>query len=419
MSIFGLSDQDAADLKTFYEDTRVDTMFKANPFLAMVDKPDTHGSAVSQTVKYGYGGAHGPDFATNYANLSNSMGKRKPFLVPWYEFSALDQIQERVAVLSENDSGAIVNIVADALEGTQRNASQDVELACFQDGFGVMATISSNTNPSGTTYVLTLTLISDAEKFQVGDRLVTAATAASAPTTGSFTVTKVDRDLGTIQGTAVASWTPTNGHVILLQASKPTATNTVANWMTGMAGWLPVTAPVLGTDSFFGVDRGDDPSALAGRRIVATGMPIKKAIRKGLSRLANAKHAMPDVVWVNPEVFGALQDDLQSAAVYDQTEGKGAAAGVFFKGIVMEGPKGPVKIHSSWACPADRVFITTMNTWHVHSPGGKIVRLGGKDKDGVIGLIAENGSQVRSWGLTTLTCDFPGANAVVSITAPV
>lgn len=418
MAVYGLSDQDVADLKIFYEDTRKDTMFRANPFLAMVKKEEHDGQQIAQTIKYGYTAAHGPDFATNYANLGNSMQKRKQFFVPWYEGSALDQIGAKEEKLSATKKGALVNLVADALEGSQRVCANDIELACFNDGAGVIGTISSNSG-SDPAIVLTLTRVGDAERVQVGDRLVSAASALAASLrTGSATVVAVDRDAGTITVDSISSWSPTNGDVLFLQSAK-VGTLTVPQWFTGVAGWIPTAAPGS-SDSFFSVNRSDDPAALAGRRLDGRTMSPKKAIRNLLSRVSMSKESNPDVVWVHPYTFDALLEDPEAQKTYDERmgEGTGSAAGLYFPGLRIFGPKGPAKVHASWAMHGNLAFATTMSTWHLHRPPGSpegMVMMGGKDGDGLIDLIATNGKQVRSWWLAGLTCDFPGANGVVQL----
>jgi hypothetical protein len=421
MSVYGLSDQDVADLRIFYEDTRKDSSFKDNPFLAMVQKEEHDGQQVAQTVKYGYTGAHGPDFATNYANLSASMQKKAQFFFPWIEGSALDQIGAKEDVLSRTKKGANVNLVADALEGSQRVCAQDIEYACFGSGGGALGTISSNTNPSGTTYILTLTRVGDSERIGVGDFLVTAtAELAASNDTGRARVTGVDRDLGTVTVTALSSWTPTNGRLIFHEAARASASGlTNPQWFVGLAGWIPLAAPGS-SDSFGTVNRSVDVAALAGRRTDGRKKPIKKAIRELLSHISNAKEARPDVVWVHPYTFDLLQEDPEAQKTYDNKlgEGTGSAAGLYFPGMIVHGPKGPARVHASWAMHQDRLFACTMKTLHLHRPPAApegIVMMGGKDGDGLIDLIATNGKQVRSWWLSMLTCDFPGANGVAQL----
>lgn len=420
-STYGISADDAADLRLFYEETRKDSMYRDNPFLAMVDKREHDGLQVAQTVKYGYTGAHGPDFATNYANLAASMQKKAQFFFPWIEGSALDQIGAKEDVLSRTKKGANVNLVADALEGTQRSCASDIEFACFGTGGGAIGTISSNSNPSGTTYIIVLTRIGDASRVGVGDYLVTAtAELAASNDTGRAKVTAVDEDGGAITVTALSSWTPTNGRLVFHEAARASASGlTNPQWFTGLAGWIPLAAPGS-SDSFGQVNRSLNVAALAGRRIDGRKMPIKKAIRALLSHCSQTKEGRPDVVWVHPYTFDALMEDPEAQKTYDSKlgEGTGGAAGLYFPGMVVHGPKGPARVHSSWAMHQDRLFACTMSTLHLHRPPAApegIVMMGGKDGDGLIDLIANNGKQVRSWWLSMLTSDYPGANGVAQL----
>ncbi len=425
MSVYGLSDDAVTDLKIFYEETRPDTQYRNNAFLAMVKKKHPTGQQVAETIKYGYSKAHGPDFPTNFtnsgtgpANGNGGLQKRKQVFLPWYEGSALDRIGAKEQVLSTGEGG-IVELIADAIQGTQRECGNDIEMACFQDGAGTMATVSTTATSAagGANLRANLTNPSDAEKFNVGDRIVSAATAfAGSLDTGVGIVSTVDPDNGFIACTTTTSFIFVANHLLFLEAAKPAANLTVPNWILGQSAWLPLVAPVLGTDSFGGIDRGDAPSQLGGRRIDARNKPLRKAISLGLAKLSVAKEAEPDVIWMNPLTWSQLGDDLQNAKIYEDTaEGTGGAAGVFFDAYKIRGPKGPVKVLASHAVPQDRFFINTMRTWTLYCPGGEPVMMGGKDQDGIIGLIDQNASQVRSWHLSTLGCSFPGANAVVQI----
>jgi hypothetical protein len=89
-------------------------------------------------------------------------------------------------------------------------------------------------------------------------------------------------------------------------------------------------------------------------------------------------------------------------------------AEIGFRGIVINGPRGPIKIIHDQNCPSDRAFMLQMNTWKLYSLG-KAPRI--LDADGMK-MLRDNdadGVKVRVGYYCQLGSNLPGANANIKL----
>jgi hypothetical protein len=298
------------------------------------------------------------------------------------------------------------------MEGCMRKVSEDLEFDCFGDGFGSRGVIASHTGAGP--FVLTLSLPTDAIKWQVGDIGVSSAAANSGSLdTGSFTVAAVDTDAGTLTVTANASWAggSNDTHFIFYAADKISGSYSVAQKVNGLKIWIPLTAPV-GVD-IGGVDRSVDPNKLAGTRVDCRGMDIKQAVNVLVTQICLNRAANPRAIFMNPLTYAAYEDSLQNQAVYVKTQGTGEAAGVYYDGIKHMGPKGPLTVYAAPGCDTDRFYACDMSTWILRAPKNKAIKMAGRaGKDGLIDGYNGDYVQIRMKYLANLSCSFPGANGV-------
>jgi hypothetical protein len=178
--------------------------------------------------------------------------------------------------------------------------------------------------------------------------------------------------------------------------------------ISGLAAWLPTTAPT-GGDNFFGVDRSADPTRLAGQRYTASaGQSKEDAIFDCATRLAR-EGGDADKCLMNPVDFGAIAKSLQGHATYEQT--KSTEANVFYDSIKIATPAGKLSLMHDPNCPKGRFYMLQSDTWtlgslkevpHVVQDDGKMLERQ-SDSDGVMW-------RVRMYG--NVYCEAPGLNAV-------
>jgi len=408
-SILNISDNSAAALKDWYSMAYEDAAWRDNVFLGMVNKEAGGGQQVIQSIKVGRTAGHGADVTQAIANASPE--SRKKFITPYGKSFAIENVDNTEIDLSGEDEGAIVELLGDAMEGCMRKVSEDLEFDCFGDGFGSRGVIASHTG-SGP-FVLTIGSV-DAIKWNVGDVGVSSvANNSSSLDTGSFTVTAIDTDAGTLTVSTANSWAggSNDTHVIFFAADKISGSYATAQKVYGLKLWIPLTAP-SGTDST-GIDRSVDPNKLAGVRFDCRGMDPKQAVNALITQICINRSARPDAVFFNPVNYAAYEDSLQNQVQYVRNAGTGEAAGVYFEGIKHMGPKGPVTIYSAPGCDADRFYACTMSSWILRAPQNKAIRMAGRaGKDGLIDGYNGDYVQIRMKYAANLSCSFPGANGV-------
>ncbi len=324
----------------------------------------------------------------------------------------MQKVDNFEADLSSNKKGAVVSFYADAIEKSMRGAGDDVEWSLFSDGFGTMATITSNTG--GGPYVLTLTNPGDVYRFQNGMVLVTKATpAAAALDTGTATVTATDPSAGTITVSAAGGWTPTNTHVIGYQGTMAASTS-MQTW-AGLQGWLPddQNRSGLGT-TFYGVDRSVSPTLLAGHYLNATSMNVKQATYNLAVQIGPISGSKPDIALMSYSNYGKLEILEDTRVQHVQAKGDGIT--LFYEGIKIAGPKGPITCMPATFCDASHIYVMDSSTIKLGSPGGNFIKPATKSGEPVE-LSSDDANEVRmrAGGFFWLTA--PGYNGVARVTA--
>jgi hypothetical protein len=408
-SILNISDNSAAALKDWYSMAYEDAAWRDNVFLGLVNKETGGGQQVIQSIKIGRTAGHGADVTQAIANASPE--SRKKFITPWGKSYAIENVDNTEIDVSGEDEGAIVELLGDAMEGCMRKVSEDLEFDCFGDGFGTRGIIASHTGAGP--FVLTIGTV-DAIKWNVGDVGVSSAAANSAALdTGSFLVTAIDTDAGTLTVSTANAWAggSNDTHFIFFAADKISGAYATAQKVYGLKLWIPLAAPT-GLDST-GVDRSVDPNKLAGVRFDCRGMDPKQAVNALVTQICINRSARPDAILMNPVNFAAYEDSLQNQAVYVKTRGTGEAATAYYEGIKHMGPKGPVTVYSAPGCDSDRFYACTMSTWILRAPQNKAIRMAGRaGKDGLIDGYNGDYVQIRMKYAANLSCSFPGANGV-------
>jgi hypothetical protein len=130
----------------------------------------------------------------------------------------------------------------------------------------------------------------------------------------------------------------------------------------GLLAWLPSSSPASG-DNFFSVDRSNDASRLAGIRFDGSPMPIEEALISAASRLAR-EGGKPDYCFMSYSKYADLEKALGSKVQYIDMKVNPEIA---FRGVVINGPRGPIKVVPDQNCPNDRAFMLQMNTWKLYS----------------------------------------------------
>jgi hypothetical protein len=310
---------------------------------------------------------------------------------------------------SKTDKMAFINGATVVIDGAIRALTNSLATQLFRSGSGAIGTVGGWNSVTG---VVTLSSASDVVNFEVNMTLQTRN-----PTTGSVTssasayVVAVNRTAGTITvsgsmgGSAGFAWGPSVGDTI----------NVVGDYnlaLSGLAGWLPATAPGS-TDSWFGVNRSSDPTRLSGVRFNGTSESIEEALIDG-SLLVAREGGNPDVAIMNFQSYAALEKSLGAKAQYISMKGP---AEIMFPGILINGAGGQIKVFPDRSCTAKTAYLLQMDTWKLYSlgPAPHIA----KYADGLEMLRVYNSdaAELRVVSYANLGCNAPGFNAVIQLGA--
>lgn len=388
-------------LKKVQLEKRVDYLAeKDNPFFLKLKKEDTlHGEGMKVPMKLSGPAGIGADFAA--AKASKKGGVYTHWELTRAKGYGIFSIDYETLIASSTDNGAFFKAKVSELEMIMSELAADVERSLFGDGSGVVGRVSSSTTLAST--VLKLVNPNDVINFAIGRvlRLSTAAGGGSLKS-GSVTITKINPDNGEItldQNLSTGITLAAHNDYIFFDGDMDAK-------IVGLAGWLPASAPT-GGDNHFGVDRSVDPVRLAGHRVDGVGKAIEQVLAEAAARIARYK-GKPDICWMSFDKYLELQLALGSKVQYCSMQ----KAEILFKGIAINGPKGPIECYPAPNCPDNRIYMLDSSTWSLRHMK-KVPHIQDMGNDG--NIVEENADSIekRVVYFAQLCCINPGVNAVI------
>jgi len=389
----------AAALKQHYTNERIENMvYKDNPFLAMVAKyEDFGGENLKLPIKYGIPQGRSATFSDAQANKTNT--QLKAFLLTRQADYSLASIANETIEASKGNANAFMEAATVEIDGAIESATRSLAIACYGDGSGAIGQVLATTSSVAT---FTLKQIDDVTNFEVGMQLKLNATktGSSGTLSTAVTVDGINRDTGVITLSASASLTA--DHFIYQEGDYDAK-------IKGLNAWVPSSAPGS-TDSFFGVNRSSDATRLGGIRFDGSSLPIEEALIGGASRVAR-EGGKPDVCFMNYSNFADLEKALGSKVSYVDVK---ASPEIGFRGILVHGPRGPIKVIPDQNCPKDVAFMLQMDVWKLYSLGKAPKIL---DSDGLKFLrdSSADSVEVRVGYYAQLGCRGPGYNVRIAL----
>lgn len=386
----------AAALKQMYSPDKVKNMvYQDNPLLALLPKMENFvGENYVQPIIFGNSQGASATFANAQAN--KTAGSIKKFTITTVKDYSLASIDNETILASKNNSGAFMSAVSFATDGAFAQASRSLAGAVYGSGSGKLGQVVS-TYSSGTT--ITLSQASDIVNFEVGMKINFAV----AETGGSVIATKptisnIDRDAGTFvvsDATNVLA-----DHYIYRDGDYDLK-------LKGLEAWLPGSA--VTSASYFGVDRSVDKSRLAGIVYDGSTAPIEEVVISAAARLAR-EGGKPTHLFLSYEKFAELEKSLGSKVQYVDLK---ADADVGFRGIVINGPRGPIKVIADQNCSHNKAYMLQLDTWKLLSrgPAPQILNMDGLDK---LRDSSADSIELRIGFYGNLSCSAPGWNCKIS-----
>lgn len=399
-------------LKELYPARRLEYMlYEDQPFLGMVKK-DTTFEGQSKRIALITDGIAGRSatFATAQGNAAGA--GYNGFNITHKTDYAIFGITTLAMRQSKSSKGALVNALNTETKTAITKLKESTSRSLWGNGGGAVGIIASG----GATATLVLQDEEDIVNFEVGDYVQHATTDGTSGAIGAGAqqlITSIDRDAGslTFGGAVPASFA--NGQYLFLSGDYGAK-------MSGVAGWVPPTAPTA--TAFNGVDRtAGDATRLGGLRFTAnkaTHGTLQRAFVKAGARLRR-EGGRPDALFMSPENFGDLLNDIGDKTRYVKIASKSMTGGkpvLAYDAVQIMLGAGAVTVHSDKHVPKGRAYMLQMNTWELNTAGKCPSWL---DEDGKMFLRqgAADGLEGRMAVYGDLACYAPGFNMSVDISA--
>ena len=429
-----------ATLKELYSDdawVMKDLVFNRNPALALIDKDETEMGLAGKYFPIPVMSDTGAGRSANFGNAQSY--QTAPVTV---EFNVTRVQNYSLATITGDFLRASAQNIGAFMPGAELNVKSafqsignDLAHDIFGDGSGTRGSYGANGGAGSiSTGVITLDNSAQSLQFAVGMALVSFSVSGQTPTQSTSAalgyVIAVDTSAGTVTVSATqggAAGTPTNWSTSFPYLAQVGDVNFVSNGLNsanmlkvaGFGAWIPSTVPG-GSDNFFGVNRSSSPTKLAGLRFNGTQESIQDALIDAVNQLAanGSEAGDPDFIFINPTSYQVLVKQLTAQGVYQMVKAKiNDEVNISFKALVLPTANGEIAIIQDRNCPAQTAYIITLKTFKLRTLGKCpqfLTYPGFYDQLG-IPLVNADAVQLQIGYYGNLTCNAPGANAVVSL----
>jgi hypothetical protein len=289
--------------------------------------------------------------------------------------------------------------LATEVDGAIQSATRSCAVAMYGTGSGSIGVIGAYT---ATEDNFTLANVEDITNFEIGMTLTVSTTdGGGTERTGTVKVAKVDRNLGKVTCTAAVD----TGIAAVAVGDFVFVEGDYDQRISGLSAWIPDDSVDVGAATFFGVDRALDRTRLAGQFIDGSALPIEEALIDGITR-ASREGGNVSHIFLSFSKWGDLEKALGSKVTYVDV---GATANIAFRGIMLNGPKGPVRIIPDQNAPSDRAFGLQLDTWKLYSLGPAVKMLT-TDGNRILREDQSDSVELRVGGYSQLGCRAPGFN---------
>jgi hypothetical protein len=402
-----LTSYDAA-LKQHYTNDMIEMMvYRDNPLLALMPKMEDFGGRNLPIVTiWGNPQGRSTSFTRAQARGAVTSSKLDDFLLTRVKDYSIATIDNETLEASKGNANAFLEAATVEIDGAINTLTRSVATAMYRYGYGEIGRIGAiNTN------TITLLNADEITNFEVGMELDLSGTLTGAvrdyaggPGVGdALIVTSVNRSTGVLTFAAnnVTVTIPgalVNDYIFVRGDHSGSTLTKIA----GIRAWVPDASPAA--TAFFGVDRSVD-TRLGGLRLDVSSLPIEEALTQG-AIYSGREGAKLDYFFLNYANYSKVETALGTKVQYIDLK---VNAEIAFRGIVVNGPKGLIRVIPDQNCPPDICMGVQMDTWKLNSLG-KAVRV--IDTDGLQMLRQANadGVEVRYGFYGNVGCRAPGYN---------
>lgn len=335
-------------------------MYENNTAFAFLKKSfDGYGKNWHLPVRIAHTSGRSHTFSTAKANKNASA-------VVEYQINitsnySLYSVDGRLQRQTANSKGAFVDAFEFELDSAMDAMKRNMGYEPYLNGGGAIAQVGSGQ----TTDTVTLKNINDIVKFEKNQVLVASTDdgTTGAVEAGRVTVDSVDRDAGTVTCTA-ASWDAVGAIPTIAPDMYLFTEGDFGLGIKGFEAWCPATAPTSG-DDFFGLDRSQDPTRLAGSRQDLRTLGPEEQIQK-MCQVSMRNGGKLSHIFENDLDFLALIIALGQRRVVVNTEVDGQ---VGFEGVKVATGAGTVEVYADYNCTQGVGWGLDLDKWELKGPG--------------------------------------------------
>lgn len=409
-----LTQFDAA-LKQYYtKDRIINQVYLDNPLFALMSKMESFsGRNLPIVTIWGDPQGRSASFARAQVRGALTSSKLDDFLITRVKDYSIATVDGETMEASKDDMGAFLDAATVEIDGALNELTRSHAIDMYKSGYGERGQITGSV--AGAT--IQLANVEDVTNFEVGQELDVAATLTGAVkaygTSGNgLIITGVNRYSGVLtfafNVNDATNGIPTiaAGDYLFIRGDHSGASRVK---LSGLEAWLPFTAPTSG-DNFFGVDRSQDPTRLAGQRLDGTGGPIEEVLTEASSIVAREGGKLTHY-FMSFDKYTELQNALGSKVQYVDLK---LTAEIAFRGIQVNGPKGAINVIPDQNCPSNRIFGLNMPTWKLYSLNSAVRIL---EHDGLMLLRqpSSDGVEVRCGSYAQMGSRAPGHNICIKV----
>lgn len=392
----------ASALKSHYTNDRVENMvYSDNPLLAMLPKMEQFGGK-NLPIPIIYGNPQGRSATFSDAKDNKTSSKMKDFVLTRSKDYSLASVDNETLEASKGNANAFMEAATTEIDGAISSAARSLATALYRTGSGSIG----QCNASVSSTALQLKEAEDVTNFEVGMELeFSTADGGGSIKSGTVTVIAVNRDSGLLTVDALTAIDGGSGvaanDYIFVEGDYDAK-------VKGLLAWIPSSAP--DSTAFFSVDRSVDVTRLGGIRFDASSMPIEEGLISAAARAAR-EGGKPDYCFISYSKYADLEKALGSKVQYIDMK---VNAEIAFRGIQINGPRGPIKVIPDQNCPNDRAFMLQMNVWKLYSLG-KAPKLLDTDGNKWLRDSDADSVEVRVGYYAQLGCRAPGYNVNIKL----
>jgi len=399
-----------AALKQHYTADRVlDMVYKDNPLFALMPKYETFGGK-NLPIPLIYGNPQGR--SKTFSNAQTRGGATSSlisdFVLTRVKDYSIATVDNETLEASKGNANAFMEAATTEIDGAINSLTRSLAIGMYRDSSAEIGQVSVEPTVAGTT-VITMKSSGDITNMELG-QIINIWSAKSGGTQRntdgsdvSWEVIAVDRSAGTftLDDAYTSSGTIAADDYIFVEGDRGLG-------LSGLEAWVPSSAP--SSTAFFGVDRSVDTQRLGGVRYDGSADPIEEALIEGASRAAR-EGAKVDHCFLSYSKYAMLEKALGSKVQYVDLK---MSAEVGFRGILINGPRGPIKVIPDQNAPDDVAFMLQMSTWKLYSLG-KAVRVIDTDGLQMLRQAAADGVEVRYGFYGNVGCRGPGFNCRIQL----